>query len=92
MMKSPELEEKHLRWIEACTSKRDMERVMYDISNDPETPLSDNRRKLSRRDCTMLVNKLWQIVDAEAKREQAEQVGVWKAAAGWLKTLAGCRA
>lgn len=90
MMKSPELEAKHLRWIEACTSKRDMERVMYDISNDQED--TSVRRKLSRRDCTMLVNKLWQIADAEAQREQAEQVGVWKAAAGWLKTLAGCRA
>lgn len=92
MATQAELEAKHLKWIEACTSKRDMERVMYDISNDPENLASDTRRKLSRADCKVMVNKLWQITGEECKREQAEQVGVWKAAAGWLKTLAGCRA
>lgn len=88
MMKSAELEAKHLRWIEACTCKRDVERVMYDISNDPEIPASDTRRKLSRADCKMLVNKLWQITGEEVKREQAErQHTLWGIAANWAKSL-----
>ena len=85
MATQAELEAKHLKWIEACTSKRDMERVMYDISNDPE---GTNIRKLSRADCKMLVNKLWQITGEEAKKEHAErQHTLWGIAANWAKSL-----
>ena len=65
--------------IGQCNTKADFERVIYDGANG----------RLSRKECTMVVSKMFKLAEAEAEQEKAMVRDLWGAVAGWAKTLCG---
>lgn len=65
--------------IKKCVTKADFERVIYDGSDG----------RISRRECTAFVSKLFKLAEEEAQQEKAARFKLYEACAGWAKALVG---
>ena len=72
-------ETKQIELINACQTKADFERALYDLSDG----------RLSRNECKMLVGRAAKIVRNEKQADKSESNRVCEIAGNWLINIAG---